>query len=381
MHASERFDRRKGDTIVRRSLRPIVALVILAGGAPPLAGQFDPALIRARCEVIHQIENQSILYGAIIDGRTGMPLPGSRVYLEWNRRDEAGQVFQHRVAADSDDGGYIFCDVPQDTRLTAWADALGLTSLRVAFDLEGGETVREDLRVIVQQVLGAVSGRLVDDATEQPIRGATVWIPGTEAEGLTDSDGRFRLVDVPVGAHELVVQHIAYGEPRVDLSVSQAMSTHAVIRLAPRAIAVEPIAVTITARRKWLEDNEFYHRLERQLGSFVTPEEIDRQPHRTLAEVLRTIPAVNLRERCFPHCQVQIEMAGSTMRGCIPTFYVDGRQVHQLIDPDDGMIDLDTFVVGAEIAAVEVYRGVSESPPQFYGRCGSIVIWTRRGAR
>ena len=177
------------------------------------------------------------------------------------------------------------------------------------------------------------------------------------------------------------IRHIAYGEPTMDLVVDQAMSTHAVIRLEPRAIAVEPIAVTITARRKWLEDKEFYHRLETRLGSFVTPEEIDRQPYRTLAEVLRTVPAINLRQRCFPHCQVQIEMAGSTMRGCIPTFYVDGRRVHQLTDPDDAMIDLDTLAVGPEIAAVEVYRGVSESPPQFYGRCGSIVIWTRRGLR
>ena len=365
-----------GETIVRRSVCAIVTLIVLSGGAPRLAGQLDPALVRARCEVVHQIENQSIIYGAIIDGRSGMPLPGSRVHLEWNTRGEGGAMFQNRVAADSEDGGYIFCDVPQGTRLTAWADALGLTSPRVAFVLEGGETVREDLNVILQQALGAVSGFLIDDSTEQPIR-----IARAAAEDVTDSNGGFRLVDVPVGSHEVVIRHIAYGEPTMDLVVNQAMSTHAVIRLEPRAIAVEPIAVTITARRKWLEDNEFYHRLERQLGSFVTPEEVDRQPHRTLAEVLRTIPAINLRQRCFPHCQVQIEMAGSTMRGCIPTFYVDGRRVHQLTDPDDAMIDLDTLAVGPEIAAVEVYRGVSESPPQFYGRCGSIVIWTRRGLR
>ena len=370
-----------GETIVRRSVCAIVTLIVLSGGAPRLAGQLDPALVRARCEVVHQIENQSIIYGAIIDGRSGMPLPGSRVHLEWNTRGEGGAMFQNRVAADSEDGGYIFCDVPQGTRLTAWADALGLTSPRVAFVLEGGETVREDLNVILQQALGAVSGFLIDDSTEQPIGGATIRIARAAAEDVTDSNGGFRLVDVPVGSHEVVIRHIAYGEPTMDLVVNQAMSTHAVIRLEPRAIAVEPIAVTITARRKWLEDNEFYHRLERQLGSFVTPEEVDRQPHRTLAEVLRTIPAINLRQRCFPHCQVQIEMAGSTMRGCIPTFYVDGRRVHQLTDPDDAMIDLDTLAVGPEIAAVEVYRGVSESPPQFYGRCGSIVIWTRRGLR
>ena len=358
-----------------------MALAASVVGFAPVAGQLDPTLIRSRCEVIHEIENQSIVYGSIIDGRSGTTLPGSRVHLSWHTRDESGLTYQNRVAANSEDGAYIFCDVPQDTRLTAWADAFGLTSPRVAFVLSEGETIREDLNVSIQRLMGGVSGVLLDDATEQPIGGATLRIPGTGADGLSDSNGKFRLGDVPVGAHTLVVEHIGYGRPTTEVAVVPGVSTHAAIRLEPRAIAVEPIAVTISARRKWLEDNDFYHRLERRLGSFVTPEEIDRQSHRTLAQVLRTIPAVNLRERCFPHCRVEIQMAGQTMSGCIPTFYLDGRRVNQLADPDDGMIDLDMIVVGANIAAVEAYRGISETPPQFYGRCGSIVIWTRRGAR
>ena len=370
-----------GGIAFRRFGGVLVALAALAAAATPLTGQLDSALIRAQCEVVHPIKDQSILYGSILDGPSGTALPGSRVHLMWQTRDDDGRWFQHRVAADSEDGTYVFCDVPRDTRLTTWADALGLTSHRVAFDLSGGETVREDLHVTIRRAMGGVSGTLIDDASEQPISGATIRIPGTAAEGLTDSGGRFRLPEVPVGMHELVVQHVAYGRPTVDVAVVQAMSTHMAIRLERRAIAVEPIAVKVSARRKWLEDNEFYYRLERQLGSFVTPEEIDRQRHRTLAQVLRTVPAINLRERCFPHCEVEIRMAGQSMRACIPTFYVDGRRVHQLRNPDDGMIDLDTVVAGPELAAVEVYRGVSETPPQFYGRCGSIVLWTRRGAR
>ena len=381
MHASARLDPRTDGIAFPRFAGALVALATLAAAATPLAGQLDSALIRAQCEVVHPIEDQSILYGSIIDGRSGTSLPGSRVHLMWQTRGEDGRLFQHRVAADSDDGTYVFCDVPRGTRLTTWADALGLTSHRVAFDLSGGETVREDLHVTLRRALGTVSGALLDDQTEQPVSGATVQIPGAAVEGMTDSHGRFRLRDVPVGMHELVVRHIGYGEPKVDVAVVHGVSTHARIRLAPRAIAVEPISVTISTRRKWLEDNDFYYRLESRLGSFVTPEEIDRQPHRTLAEVLRTVPAVNLRQRCMPHCQVEIQMAGQTMQGCIPAFYVNGRRVHQLRDPDDGLIDLDTVAVGAELSAVEVYRGISETPPQFYGRCGSVVIWTRRGAR
>ena len=71
-------------------------------------------------------------------------------------------------------------------------------------------------------------------------------------------------------------------------------------------------------------------------------------------------------------------MAGSTQVGCIPVFYIDGQRISQLTNPN-GTIDLDMLVFGQDLAAVEVYRGIAQTPAQFYGRCGSVVIWTRRG--
>ncbi|WP_419163249.1 carboxypeptidase regulatory-like domain-containing protein [Candidatus Palauibacter sp.] len=377
MNTSPVPDRRTTETTVRQAGVSFTALCIFAYCASPLAGQLDSTRIRNQCRSVHPIENQSILYGTITDGRSGLPLPGGRVHLTWaTRTTETGREIPSHFAADSEDGAYVVCDVPQETRMTVWADALSMTSWRVALILEEGEMHREDLDVLHEGPMGAVSGILLDDSTAQPISGATVRIPGARGSVVTESNGRFRIAEVPAGLQELVIRHVAYGEPTAALSVAPGVSTNARIRLAPRPIAVAPIAVEVTARSRWLEETEFYDRLERGLGAFVTPEEIDRQRYRSLADVLRTIPAVNLRETCAPHCEVYIRMAGQTMTGCLPTFYVDGRQLHGLPYP----IDLDMIAVAGDLAAVEVYRGISETPPQFYGRCGSIVIWTRRGA-
>ncbi len=338
----------------------------------------DPALIRARCEVVHQIQDQSILYGVVVDGTSSMPLPGSHVHLTWVAQAGTPDSTLNQTAIESEDGAYIFCDVPQNTRVVAWANALGMTSRRIEFFFEGGESAREDLSVELRQFTGAISGRIIDNTTEAAIRGATVRIIGADASALTDSNGRFRILRVPIGPQEAMINHIAYGEPRFFVTVSSTSSTHLVVRLDPQVIALEPISVEVTARRQWLERNGFYDRVDSHLGQFVTPREIDLQPFRSVAEVLRTVPAVNLRQVCKPHCSVLIEMAGNTMPGCIPTFYLDGRRVSQLADPD-GTVDLDMLAYGGNIAAVEVYRGISETPPEFFGRCGSIVIWTRRG--
>ncbi len=68
-------------------------------------------------------------------------------------------------------------------------------------------------------------------------------------------------------------------------------------------------------------------------------------------------------------------MTTTTRTACTPTFYVDGRKMNL----QTREVDLDAIASTQDLAAVEVYRGISQTPPEFYGLCGSIVIWTRRG--
>ncbi|MCG8466832.1 MAG: carboxypeptidase-like regulatory domain-containing protein [Gemmatimonadetes bacterium] len=355
------------------------AALLVAAAPSPLSAQMSPDLIRAQCETVHEIPDQSILYGFVVDNRSGTPLPGSTVYLSWVTNRGSSDSTVNRAQTGTADGAYIFCDVPQDTRLIAWADAMGETSAVTEFHFEGGESTREDLEIRLRAFTGAVAGVVVDARTGEPIEAATVAIPFADASALTNAEGHFRLRDVPIGTQQAEIHHLAYGDPTLEVEVSSAITTYLTIRLEPQAIALEPLSVQVTQRRQWLETRGFYERMESQLGQFVTPEEVNARPYRRFHEVLREVPGVGLREVCTPHCSVRIEMAGSTQPGCIPTFYVDGRQVHQLVDTR-GNIDLDTLVFGNDLAAVEVYRGIAQTPAQFFGRCGSVVIWTKRGA-
>ncbi len=371
----------------------LTALVAGFAASEPAVAQMNPALVRAQCETVHEIDDQSILYGLVVDIRSGTPLPGSTVHLSWvtKRGSEDPQRTRtstetradstiHVAATETRNGAYIFCDVPQDTPLRVWGEAMGVASLATEFYFDGGESTRGDHEVRLIAVTGAISGTVLDATTGDPVEAATVLVPLADVSALTDMNGHFRITDIPVGAHLAEIHHIGYGDPTLELTVNPAASTHMTIRLDPEAIALEPISVDVRLRPTWLENTGFYGRAERQLGQFVTPEEVDARPGRRLAEVLREVPGVNIRQVCVPHCSVVIAMAGSTMPGCIPAFYIDGRRVNQLTDTR-GAIDLDTLVFGDDLAAVEVYRGISETPPEFYGRCGSVVLWTKRASR
>ena len=371
---------------MRCALALALGASVVAIAAPAVAQELHPDLIRAQCETIHPIPDQSIVFGQVTDGRSGLPIPGGKVILEWFTMSGVADSAFHSATAETSDGAYIFCDVPQNTRLRAYATVLGGRTATEEFLFTGGESERRDLMVRLLQLEAAVAGTIVDADTGAPVVGATVSIPGAELSALTNGSGWFTMPGVPLGQHEFLVQHLAYGEPRVPVTVEQGTTTHLVIRLAPRAIALEPISVEVSRRPMWLESKGFYHRLDRSLGQFVTPDMIAQRSFARFSEVLRSVPGLEVREICAPHCFERISMSGSTQGGgCIPTFYMDGRRMNVRPAPRSsryepaGLIDLDVLAAPHDLAAVEVYRSIAETPPEFYGRCGSIVIWTKRG--
>lgn len=377
-----------GDRSMTPTARPRAAVLIVAATLVPLAilppalsaqdQELDSRLIRAQCRSVHDIEDQSLIYGMVIDRQSGTALPGSNVHLSWSTPGGVADTVRNHVESRSDDGVFVFCDVPQDTRLTVWADAAGSEGERIEFFFEGGESERRDLYVSFRGQTGAFAGQLLDAGSGAPIEAARVRFPGTDRETLTGRDGRFRIRDAPTGTVEAEIHHIGYGSPVVTVDVEPLQTTHMEIRLAPAAIEVEPLTVTIDVRPQWLEASGFYLRQERGLGQFVTPTDLERTPFRRFSEVLRKVPGVEIRNVCRPHCYQVIRMSTQSSVACPPTFYVDGKK---MITVREQLIDLDALAPNGDIAAVEVYRGISQTPPQFYGRCGSIVLWTLRGGR
>lgn len=66
---------------------------------------------------------------------------------------------------------------------------------------------------------GAVTGRVTDATTGQPLDAAGVSLEGTAASGLTDADGRYRLGGVAAGAHTLRVVIPGYRTRETEVTV------------------------------------------------------------------------------------------------------------------------------------------------------------------
>ncbi|MBI3871910.1 MAG: TonB-dependent receptor [candidate division Zixibacteria bacterium] len=93
---------------------------------------------------------------------------------------------------------------------------------------------------------GKIAGVITDSATNQPIIGATISVVGTSWGTLSDEQGRFTLLNLPVGAYALKAAIIGYGQIEVkNVAVSVDLTTAQSFSLSSRAVEMGPVTVTV----------------------------------------------------------------------------------------------------------------------------------------
>lgn len=100
--------------------------------------------------------------------------------------------------------------------------------------------------VVMAGTTGKITGVVTDQATGQPIPGAAVSVQGTVLGALTDDEGRYVILNVPVGTYNLRVSIVGYRPLDVtNVSVSVDLTTYESFELEGQAVEMNPITVTI----------------------------------------------------------------------------------------------------------------------------------------
>ena len=71
-----------------------------------------------------------------------------------------------------------------------------------------------------QAQTGTVTGTVRDATNGQPIAGAQVSIPALNIGALANNVGRFLLLNVPAGTHQVQFQYIGYGTETIEVTVA-----------------------------------------------------------------------------------------------------------------------------------------------------------------
>lgn len=326
-----------------------------------------------------------------------LPLPGATVIATW-----AGG--NRQVETDAD-GRYSFCSLRAGLALTVRAGLAPYRGREESVDLGSGTDgldLTVDLRASTEvEARGRLAGRVVDRETMEAVSGAQIALDDGDYVALTDAAGRFVLDDLHPGAGILRIRHLAYGENETALQIPSKGTLEVEIRLAPEALPVEPIAVTVLGMQSFkLDVSGFYERRELNerlgLGHYLTRREIEDRGAARVSHILSDVPRVGMLDGLCGSARCDVPVITSSGGDCRrlkdigrelmvgASLYLDGVRMPVVSGWGDDILvsGIDEFLSPGDIAGIEVYTGAGDLPARFADanaqRCGAVVIWTGR---
>jgi hypothetical protein len=213
---------------------------------------------------------------------------------------------------------------------------------------------------------------VVRDEKGRPLAGAQllVWESGLTA--TSRDDGTFAISHLPAGTRTLEARYVGYSPERVTVELMSDRTASVTVAMTQKVDVLKDVTVYGRDRGLELELEHvlagFNQRRELGFGHFITRADIEKKRPLRFTDLLRSTPGVKV----VPGGNNEYAIVSTRTQGnsCKSDIYLNGTR---LKDPSG----IDVMVDPNEVAAIEIYAGISETPPQF-GRseCGSVVIWT-----
>lgn len=253
-----------------------------------------------------------------------------------------------------------------------------------------------------------VRGILYDDVSGQPLRGTVLLVdPSTDAAVVntaTDSAGNFYL-QTRDGTYQIVAIRPGYKSVTsapVPLQNGERITIR--VPIAENGDPVHRIGVTERVRPsaekagvaldRRMVTNGFETRRAVGQGLQYDRTRLEKSGVATLGQFLQSVPGVQVRDA---QSTASMQMSRSaamngigrsggggpagSMATCRIGWYLDGQRI-DIPGRSDPMTDALAAMPLDQLDGVEVFRGLSEMPPQFSApdqRCGVVALWTRRG--
>jgi hypothetical protein len=231
----------------------------------------------------------------------------------------------------------------------------------------------------VAQTLPAYRHRIlgVFNSEGKPLEGVEVTDLKSGTTALTTSTGTVTLAYLPDGGSDVRVRQLGYVPVTQFIRIGPADTTPVTVILTESANVLPALISKDTAHPVSPGLRAFEERRRMGRGYFIGEKELRKSDNREMANVVRTIPGVEVScAKAFPHdchavsgrSQTKYAMIGGGR--CEFLMYVDGVRRTET--------DLNMLRV-SEYQAVESYSG-SQIPMQYNATgsaCGVLLFWTR----
>jgi hypothetical protein len=338
-------------------------------------------IVRGRCGNQKTGSGSSAVVGHVTDPETLQPVAGADVSIAWTEI-EVSKTFgirntPHLVHDTTDkDGAYRFCGLPSalDATLMARRGAAATSEIPVSLGNRPVEVQARSLLLSKEDSTArkgnaSVSGVVVLEGN--PVDAVSrVELQGTDIAVVTNQRGEFTLRDLPSGTRNILARRVGYVAQAVPVDLNPHEQQRVTIKL-PKFVAVmDPVLVT-ARRNVALDKVGFNQRKKSALGYFIDADRISKMHPFYVSDILRMVPGLRVNYGRFGD---PVVTSTRDIRGSCIQYWVDDVPFLEITAGD-----VNHFVSGGEVVAVEVYQS-GETPAQYVragGSCTTIVLWTR----
>ncbi len=251
-----------------------------------------------------------------------------------------------------------------------WARAALFTALSLAWAVTAQAQDR-----------GAVTGQVTDASTKLPIASAQVFVRGTALGGFTNSNGRYRIQNVPAGAQEVRVTTIGYAGASRTVQVAAGETATADFALSPTAVELGAVVVSATGQKE----------SKREVGNAISTIKVDEVPLgavNSLQGLLQGrsagVSVLSAGGTSGTGSRIRIRGSNSVSLSNDPLLIIDGIRADVSTSSSIGVggQNPDRFndIPPEEIESIDILKGPAASA--LYGTAaanGVIVVTTKKG--
>lgn len=342
----------------------------------------------------------AVLMGIVRDARTGNPVAGATVAVEWTEfvlgKNQLGRRTPRTTVTAGENGWFAFCHVPSPGTVvlvaSRGADSTDFVETQLADDgfrrhelflgaartliepAEAPEVAVADSLALPPRVVhlggGRVRGVVRHAGTGRPLANVQVGIVNGP-QTRTNTRGEWELANAPEGTRRLEVRGVGFYPDRQTIDVVDGTAPLDVSLATLRSVLD---TVKVTARyATYSVLREFNERARSGVGRYITAADIALRKPVFITDLLRLVPGLWVNA-IGGTGDDGILMRGLFSARCSPTIVMNGFPIPGLF-----AADINGALYPEDVIGIEIYRA-GLVPPQFMINnmaCGAVVIWTK----
>lgn len=339
-------------------------------------------IVRSQCPATESSEVNSAAIGHVNDPETLRPVSGAEVSIAWTEihvsKETGIERTPHLVRDTTDEmGAFAICGLPNSMSATLQARRGRAATAEIPIELGFAATELFARTLFLSANAGAktgnasVSGKVVLEGSSSGAA-SRVELVGTDVVAITNQNGQFAMTNLPSGSHVLIARHLGYGAASVPVDLSAREPQRVTITL-PKFVAIMDPVLVSARRNVTLDRVGFSKRRKSGAGNYLGPDQIERIHPFRVNDILRRFPGVRIVYT--PTGEAPVSTRGMGFGGGNCTRYIIDGIPWLSVQPGD----VNDFISGSEIVAVEVYQA-PYVPPEFTrgsNGCLTIVMWTK----